>query len=256
MFCIECDSCKSKRIAQDRIQREKMEESAKHAQELSAAEIAESVRRAVDHLIEQAKSGAGVFLHESIYLPVDSVVAEQRLAQGFDINQLRSLGWEGWRIVGIIPKTVGISLKNTSFGLETGTIWGAGLGGNVAGAYVLLELEVNSSRAESLRPIIRTHIERAMSGNTNDSANPSEDVEPLDIMSQGQMYRNAVRIVVSEGCASTSLLQRRLGIGHGRAAELIDMMYENNIVGPAQGSGPREVLVGQNYVDRIFGKEE
>jgi DNA segregation ATPase FtsK/SpoIIIE, S-DNA-T family len=57
--------------------------------------------------------------------------------------------------------------------------------------------------------------------------------------------------VVSEGRASTSLLQRRLSIGYGRAAKLIDMMFLNNIVGPADGSKPRDVLVGLDFLDRL-----
>ncbi len=65
------------------------------------------------------------------------------------------------------------------------------------------------------------------------------------------LYHDAVRIVVSEGRASTSLLQRRLSIGYGRAAKLIDMMFQNGLVGPAEGSKPREVLAGLEFLDRL-----
>ena len=74
---------------------------------------------------------------------------------------------------------------------------------------------------------------------------------PIDPDAQDSLYNDAVRIVVSERRASTSLLQRRLSIGYGRAAKLIDMMYLNNLVGPADGSKPREVLVGLDYLDRL-----
>jgi DNA segregation ATPase FtsK/SpoIIIE, S-DNA-T family len=74
---------------------------------------------------------------------------------------------------------------------------------------------------------------------------------PIDGGAQDNLYRDAVRIVVSEGRASTSLLQRRLSIGYGRAAKLVDMMHSNNIVGPADGSKPREVLVGLDFLDRL-----
>jgi DNA segregation ATPase FtsK/SpoIIIE, S-DNA-T family len=74
---------------------------------------------------------------------------------------------------------------------------------------------------------------------------------PIDPELQDTLYNDAVRVVVSEGRASTSLLQRRLSIGYGRAAKLIDMMYQNNLVGPADGSKPREVLVGLDYLERI-----
>ncbi len=57
------------------------------------------------------------------------------------------------------------------------------------------------------------------------------------------MWKDAVRVVIEGGKASTSLLQRRLRIGYGRAARLIETMEEQGIVGPADGARPREVLV-------------
>jgi S-DNA-T family DNA segregation ATPase FtsK/SpoIIIE len=74
---------------------------------------------------------------------------------------------------------------------------------------------------------------------------------PIDGGAQDSLYNDAVRVVVSEGRASTSLLQRRLSIGYGRAAKLVDMMFQNGIVGPADGSRPREVLVGFDFLERL-----
>jgi S-DNA-T family DNA segregation ATPase FtsK/SpoIIIE len=74
---------------------------------------------------------------------------------------------------------------------------------------------------------------------------------PVDPEAQDSLYNDAVRVVISEGRASTSLLQRRLSIGYGRAAKLIDMMFHNNLVSPADGSKPREVLVGLDYLERL-----
>ena len=65
------------------------------------------------------------------------------------------------------------------------------------------------------------------------------------------MYEEAVRIVVEMGKASTSTLQRRLRLGYGRAARLIDMMERDGIVGPADGSKPREVLKRRGYFKEI-----
>jgi S-DNA-T family DNA segregation ATPase FtsK/SpoIIIE len=56
-------------------------------------------------------------------------------------------------------------------------------------------------------------------------------------------YQDAVRVVVEYGKASASMLQRRLRVGYARAARLIETMEENGIVGPADGSRPREVLI-------------
>lgn len=65
------------------------------------------------------------------------------------------------------------------------------------------------------------------------------------------IFRDAVRVVVEARKASTSLLQRRLRIGYGKAARLIESMEEQGIIGPADGSRPREVLISS--VDEVFG---
>ena len=70
---------------------------------------------------------------------------------------------------------------------------------------------------------------------------PSDDKE----------YREAVEAVVSAGKASTSLLQRKLRIGYGKASRLIDTMEEQGIVSHQDGSRPREVLV--TNIDEVFG---
>jgi S-DNA-T family DNA segregation ATPase FtsK/SpoIIIE len=65
------------------------------------------------------------------------------------------------------------------------------------------------------------------------------------------MWRDAVQVVIEGGKASTSLLQRRLRIGYGRAARLIEEMEEQGIVGSSDGNRPREVLVSS--MDQVFG---
>lgn len=69
--------------------------------------------------------------------------------------------------------------------------------------------------------------------------------------SDDDMFRDAVRCVIEGKKASTSLLQRRLRIGYGRAARLMEEMEEQGIIGPADGSRPREVLVSS--LDEVFG---
>ncbi|MGB2605537.1 MAG: DNA translocase FtsK [Candidatus Sulfotelmatobacter sp.] len=65
------------------------------------------------------------------------------------------------------------------------------------------------------------------------------------------LYQDAVKLVVEFGKASTSLLQRRLRIGYGRAAHLIDLMEQDGIVGAADGPKPREVLKRPNWISEI-----
>jgi S-DNA-T family DNA segregation ATPase FtsK/SpoIIIE len=66
-----------------------------------------------------------------------------------------------------------------------------------------------------------------------------------------ELFEDAARLVVSEGQASASFLQRRMRIGFSRAARLIDMMEQDGILGPPQGSKPREVLVKPDYFDEV-----
>jgi S-DNA-T family DNA segregation ATPase FtsK/SpoIIIE len=65
------------------------------------------------------------------------------------------------------------------------------------------------------------------------------------------LFDDAVRLVFEFGKASTSLLQRRLRIGYGRAAHLIDMMERDGLVGPADGSKPREILKSPDYYKEV-----
>ena len=77
------------------------------------------------------------------------------------------------------------------------------------------------------------------------------DAEPEDGDGNDELFEDAVRLVLEFGKASTSLLQRRLRIGYGRAAHLIDMMERDGIVGPADGSKPREILKPPDWLNQI-----
>jgi S-DNA-T family DNA segregation ATPase FtsK/SpoIIIE len=68
---------------------------------------------------------------------------------------------------------------------------------------------------------------------------------------QDELFQDAVRIVLEYGKASTSLLQRRLRIGYGRAAHLIDLMERDGIVGAADGPKPREVLKRPDWLSEV-----
>jgi S-DNA-T family DNA segregation ATPase FtsK/SpoIIIE len=75
----------------------------------------------------------------------------------------------------------------------------------------------------------------AVAGGDDESGGVSED-------DNDPLFNDAVRLVIEFGKASTSLLQRRLRVGYGRAAHLIDLMERDGIVGAADGPKPREVL--------------
>ena len=62
----------------------------------------------------------------------------------WDVSPLQVHGLMGWQVLGVIPRTVGIGLTNVSYGSSSGETWGAGVGGNVCGAYVLLGKQISS----------------------------------------------------------------------------------------------------------------
>lgn len=66
-----------------------------------------------------------------------------------------------------------------------------------------------------------------------------------------ELYDEAARLVIAERQASASFLQRRMRIGFSRAARLIDMMARDGLLGPPQGSKPREVLVKPDYFQEV-----
>jgi S-DNA-T family DNA segregation ATPase FtsK/SpoIIIE len=72
---------------------------------------------------------------------------------------------------------------------------------------------------------------------------PSDDQDPL--------YEEAVRLVLQMGKASTSTLQRHLRLGYGRAARILDMMQRDGIIGPPDGSKPREVLKRPDWLHEV-----
>ena len=76
-------------------------------------------------------------------------------------------------------------------------------------------------------------------------------VMDFDSGSDDDMYKDALRVVIDSGKASSSLLQRRLRVGYARAARLIETMEEQGVIGPADGARPREVLISS--LDEISG---
>ena len=87
---------------------------------------------------------------------------------------------------------------------------------------------------------VLTRIERS---NVQDSAEDTDDLLP-----------DAIELVVRSGQASVSMLQRRFRIGYNRAARIVDMMEVRGIVGPQDGSRPRQVLLTEEEFENM-GKE-
>jgi len=69
------------------------------------------------------------------------------------------------------------------------------------------------------------------------------------------LFDECARLVVEQGQASTSMLQRRFRIGFSRAGRLIDLMEQDGIIGPADGARPREILVPKNYFSEVDSRQ-
>ena len=107
-------------------------------------------------------------------------------------------------------------------------------------------VKANNSSAKYDSSFISTMESSAKSIGAKKGDIVSEDTEDNSFSSGDSKFEEAVRIAIESGKISTSLLQRRLGIGYGRAAKLIDLMEDKGYVGAANGTKPREVLISMN----------
>lgn len=86
----------------------------------------------------------------------------------------------------------------------------------------------------------------------DDSFLVAHDAEQEELAEEGEqdaMYRDAANVVLEMGKASTSILQRRLRLGYGRAARILDQMQREGIIGPPDGPRPRDVLKRPDWAD-------
>ena len=108
------------------------------------------------------------------------------------------------------------------------------------------ELEASQPKEPDILETIRAHEARAASGDDDAEDGPSD--------ARDARFRDAAEVVIQHRQGSTSLLQRRLKIGYGRAARIIDQLEEAGVLSPSEGAArPREVLVGLQDLDRICG---
>lgn len=99
--------------------------------------------------------------------------------------------------------------------------------------------QYNSEIEEKIKRIAAEEIAQGKKSSDSDSASD----EGLDVDSK---MEEAIKCVIEAGQASTSLLQRRLKVGYARAGRMIDDMEQMGVVGPHQGSKPRDVLMTYN----------
>jgi S-DNA-T family DNA segregation ATPase FtsK/SpoIIIE len=107
------------------------------------------------------------------------------------------------------------------------------------------EIELLTAKLAEMAPSFDPHImEFLETGGEEESEANLVNRDNGESGERDDKYEEAVRVVVEHRSASASLLQRRLGVGYNRAANLIEEMESKGVVGPAQGSKPRKVLLG------------
>lgn len=87
-----------------------------------------------------------------------------------------------------------------------------------------------------------------------DEAGQGLSDDESDVEERDKLFRDAAEVVIQFQQGSTSLLQRRLKIGYGRAARIIDQLHNAGVLGPPDGSKAREVLAGFEDLERICGE--
>ena len=100
------------------------------------------------------------------------------------------------------------------------------------------QAQYNEEIEEKIRRIADEDLSGKSKGGAASDGADSEDRDP--------MLEEAIKVVIDAGQASTSMVQRRLKVGYARAGRLIDEMEQMGIVGPHQGSKPRDVLMTYN----------
>ena len=101
----------------------------------------------------------------------------------------------------------------------------------------VVEFIKNGKAGEYDEAVIEEIERQAAAEKSSKDEDPSEELDP--------MINQAIEVVVDAGQASTSLLQRRLKLGYARAARIVDQMEQKGIVGPYEGSKPRQVLISK-----------
>ena len=104
--------------------------------------------------------------------------------------------------------------------------------------------------------INRIEEEAAKCGAQKKGASSSADSDAPEVEGGDSKFRDAVKLAIEEGKISTSLMQRRLGVGYGRAAKMIDTMEEMGYVSKPDGNKPRRVLITmEEYSRRVMDGE-
>jgi hypothetical protein len=160
IFTSQCDACKQQEVDAQRLAADSAAAKAQHDLDEKRVAYVEACRRRIEATMASSRPA---YLFEFAYVPVDSTV--QGVAVGtFNMQEVRELGWDGWDLVAVIPKTEGHGLSNTAGGSNSS--WGGGMGGNVVGVYAVLRYSLtqrdSAEAAEVLDAYLMRDVDRSL----------------------------------------------------------------------------------------------
>ena len=133
------------------------------------------------------------------------------------------------------------------------------LGGDMPQPERLQSAFISESEVKAVVKFIAEHNESsgadeiALTGTVTSGKTIFESQMEGDTSDDDELYEDARTTVIEAGKASTSFLQRKLGVGYARAARLVDMLEDRGVIGPGSGAKPRDVLIkpGSGMMDDI-----
>jgi len=126
---------------------------------------------------------------------------------------------------------------------------------DVAAVVAFVKESGDASYDESVLHEIEQHAEEHSKGSKSSASSATDPLSDDEDADLDDLFPQAVAIVLDLGQASVSMLQRRLKLGYSRAARLVDQMEDRGIVGPFEGSKPRQLLLSRDQWDEIQGKK-
>lgn len=149
----ECAACINERIA---VQSKEAETQKEQRRIVRQNFIKEEHAR----ILSDVKAGFKCYLHKTNYINVDSEITGGSFSFGkYDDSSVRLSGLEGWKVVGVVPRTFGTILENN---VGMNSVWAGGVGGNVSGAYVLMELELTAANVDILADEIEEYLQETV----------------------------------------------------------------------------------------------
>ena len=158
-FARECAACTTQRQQRAQAEAVALEQSRLDAQRQAAEQEAHRIAAAVQQSVAEVYAavqayGATTLVHH-VYTPVDSVVQKEKFATDFTLTYVRPWTQYGWKMVATVPRTVGVALRHESMTVPQKI----GIGGNVSGVYILLQLEITAESIARQHKAIEAHFQ-------------------------------------------------------------------------------------------------